>query len=109
LKTLTRRTLTDNARFFGGDESRVPLHCITMGIGTILEARMVLMLAFGGSKADAVAAMTEGPVAAIMPASILQHHPCAKVFVDEPAAAHLRLSDYYRWVYANKPDWQKDL
>ncbi len=108
IKTLTRQTVTDNARFFGGDESHVPHHCITMGIGTIMEARMNLLLAFGENKAAAVAAMAEGPVAAVMPASILQHHACAKIFIDEAAAADLKLKEYYRWVYAGKPDWQKD-
>jgi glucosamine-6-phosphate deaminase len=108
IKTLTRQTMADNARFFGGDEAKVPQHCITMGIGTIMEARTILMLAFGKSKAAAVAASIEGPVAAIMPASILQHHPAAKIFIDEPAAAELQLSDYYRWVYEGKPDWQRD-
>jgi glucosamine-6-phosphate deaminase len=43
-----------------------------------------------------------------MPASILQHHPSAKVFIDDAAAAGLKLADYYRWVYNGKPDWQKD-
>lgn len=108
IKTLTRQTVADNARFFDGDESKVPHHCITMGIGTIMDARMNLMLAFGANKAEAVAATVEGPVAAVMPASILQHHPNAKVFIDEAAAANLKLADYYRWVYGNKPDWQKD-
>lgn len=108
IKTLTQQTVADNARFFGGDESKVPHHCITMGIGTIMDARMNIMLAFGANKAEAVAATVEGPVAAIMPASILQHHPSAKVFVDEDAAAGLKLAGYYRWVYGGKPDWQKD-
>lgn len=108
IKTLTRQTVTDNARFFEGDESRVPRHCITMGIGTIMDARMILLLAFGEAKARAVTASVEGPVAAIMPASVLQHHPVAKVFVDEAAAKDLKLADYYRWVYEGKPDWQKD-
>jgi glucosamine-6-phosphate deaminase len=108
IKTLTQQTVADNARFFGDDESLVPHHCITMGIGTIMDARMNLMLAFGCGKADAVADMVEGPVAAIMPASILQHHPSAKIFIDEPAAAKLQLAGYYRWVYNGKPDWQKD-
>lgn len=108
VKTLTRRTISDNARFFSDDESLVPRHCITMGIGTIMDARRVLVLAFGPNKADAVAAMVEGPVAAVTPASILQHHPCARVFVDEAASSRLRLPDYYRWVYDNKPDWQRD-
>ncbi len=108
IKTLTRQTVADNARFFDGDESKVPHHCITMGIGTIMDARMNIMLAFGANKADAVAATIEGPVASIMPASILQHHPRAKIFIDEASAVGLKLADYYRWVYDSKPDWQKD-
>ncbi len=108
IKTLTQRTVEDNARFFGGRGEDVPRHCITMGIGTIMDARVNLLLAFGGNKADAIAASVEGPVAAIVPASILQHHPNAKVFVDEAAASKLKLSSYYRWVYDRKPDWQKN-
>lgn len=108
IKTLTQQTVADNARFFDGDESKVPHHCITMGIGTIMEARMNILLAFGANKADAIAATVEGPIAAMMPASILQNHPNAKVFIDEPAASTLQLADYYRWVYEGKPDWQKD-
>ncbi len=108
IKTLTQQTVADNARFFDGDESKVPHHCITMGIGTIMDARMNIMLAFGANKAEAVADTVEGPVAAMMPASILQHHASAKVFIDEAAATDLKLADYYRWVYNGKPDWQKN-
>ena len=108
IKTLTQQTVADNARFFNGDESQVPHHCITMGIGTIMDARMNIMLAFGEGKADAVSAMIEGPVASIMPASILQHHPAAKIFIDEAASSKLQLADYYRWVYDGKPEWQQD-
>ncbi|VGO15749.1 Glucosamine-6-phosphate deaminase [Pontiella desulfatans] len=108
IKTLTRQTVADNARFFCGDECRVPKHCITMGIGTIMDARMNLLLAFGEGKAGAIAATVEGGVAAIMPASILQHHPCAKFFIDEAAASKLQLAGYYRWVYEGKPGWQQD-
>ncbi|MBU6409108.1 MAG: glucosamine-6-phosphate deaminase [Verrucomicrobia bacterium] len=106
IKTLTRRTRRDNARFFSG-EDEVPRHCITMGIGTIMEARQCLLLAFGHRKARAVAGAVEGPVTAMNPASILQMHPAVKVCLDEPAAARLKRARYYRWVYANKPDWQK--
>lgn len=108
IKTLTKQTVADNARFFNGDESRVPHHCITMGIGTIMDARMNLLLAFGEGKAAAIAAMVEGPVAAMLPASILQHHPLTKIFMDEAAASDLKLVDYYRWVYSEKPAWQQD-
>lgn len=108
IKTLTPRTLKDNARFFGGDERQVPHHSMTMGIGTILEARRIVLLAFGPKKANAVAAAAEGPVTALLPASALQLHPVTKVFLDEEAASSLQRLDYYRWVYDNKPAWQKD-
>jgi glucosamine-6-phosphate deaminase len=107
LKTLTERTRADNARFFT-DGMEPPRHCITMGIGTIMEARTVVLLAFGAKKADAIAATVEGPISAMVPGSVLQWHPTAKVLIDEPAAAKLSRADYYRWVYENKPSWQMD-
>ncbi len=106
IKTLTPQTRRDNARFFGSEE-QVPHHVVTMGIGTILESRHCLLLAFGRKKARAVAGAVEGPVTAMNPASALQLHPKVTVFLDEEAAAELRLTDYYRWVYAQKPGWQK--
>jgi glucosamine-6-phosphate deaminase len=106
IKTLALQTQRDNARFFGG-EDKVPHHVITMGIGTILEARHCLLLALGAKKARAIAAACEGPVTAMNPASALQLHPKVTVCLDEEAAAELKLKDYYRWVYENKPDWQK--
>jgi glucosamine-6-phosphate deaminase len=106
IKTLTPQTRQDNARFFERAEE-VPTHAITMGIGTIMEARQNLMLAFGANKAGAVAQAVEGPISSINPASILQMHPDARLCLDETAAAQLKRSDYYRWVYANKPDWQQ--
>lgn len=108
IKTLTQQTIADNARFFAGKEEDVPRHCLTMGLGTIMDARMTLLLAFGSSKAKAIAATVEGPVAAITPASILQHHPQAKIFLDQESASLLKLADYYQWVYEEKPEWQKD-
>lgn len=105
IKTLTRQTRTDNARFFGS-EDEVPKHVITMGIGTIMEARMNLLLAFGENKARAIAEAVEGPVTSFNPASVLQMHPVVKVCLDEAAATDLKRADYYRWVDANKPAWQ---
>jgi glucosamine-6-phosphate deaminase len=105
IKTLTQQTCKDNARFFGS-EAEVPHHVITMGIGTIMEARTNLLLAFGANKADAIAEAVEGPVTSINPASVLQMHPTVKVCLDEPAASKLKRADYYRWVYDNKPEWQ---
>lgn len=106
LKTLNERTIRDNARFFASPEE-VPRHVITMGVGTILEARRCLVLAFGEAKAAAVAAMVEGPVTADVPASALQFHASCTLIVDEPAASRLKRAEYYRWVYHNKPEWQR--
>jgi len=106
IKTLTRQTRLDNARFFGSVED-VPRHCITQGLGTIMDARRLLLLASGEGKAEAVAAAVEGPVSASCPASVLQLHRRATVVVDEAAASRLRLADYYRETYAHKPTWQQ--
>jgi glucosamine-6-phosphate deaminase len=105
IKTLTGSTRAANRAGFASDE--VPLHVVTMGIGTILEARHCLLVADGSAKAGAVARMVEGPVAAMVPASALQLHPHATVIVDERAAAGLSLRDYYREVQRHKPDWQR--
>jgi glucosamine-6-phosphate deaminase len=106
IKTLTAQTRRDNARFFKSLDE-VPLHVITMGVGTIMDARLVLLLAFGERKARAIADAVEGPISAMNPASILQMHPVAKCLIDEAAAARLSRIEYYRWVYDQKPDWQK--
>jgi len=107
LKTLTAETIEANRRFFS-DAGEVPHHVITMGVGTILESRVCLLLAFGEAKAEAVAGMVEGPVTAMCPASVLQLHPQTVLIVDEAAASRLRRADYYRYVYANKPEFQRD-
>ncbi len=89
VKTLTKKTREDNARFFGS-LADVPRHAITMGIGTIMEAHELLLLASGERKADAIRAAVEGPITAMVPASIVQMHPRAFLVVDEPAAAGLQ-------------------
>ena len=106
IQTLTQRTRADNARFFASADE-VPSHVITMGIGTIMEARTNLLLAFGAKKAQALAEAAEGPVTAMNPASALQLHPDTRVCLDEAAATQLKRADYYRWVFANKPQWQR--
>ncbi len=106
LKTLALQTRADNARFFD-DPDDVPTHCLTQGLGTIMDAREVLLVAQGTGKAEAVAAAVEGPVTALCPASILQFHEHATVIIDDAAAAELTLRDYYRHTYANKPEWQR--
>ena len=106
IKTLAPQTRADNARFFD-DPSQVPTHCMTQGLGTILDAHEVVLVAVGSSKAAAVAGMVEGPLSAMCPGSALQLHQHATIVVDEEAAALLTLADYYRYTYANKPAWQR--
>ncbi|GAB7191578.1 glucosamine-6-phosphate deaminase [Kineococcus sp. NUM-3379] len=106
VKTLTSQTRRDNARFFGGDPGAVPRHVLTQGVGTILAARHLVLLAWGEHKAEAVASLVEGPVTAFFPASALQLHPHVTVVADEAAASRLRLADYYREAFADKPAWQ---
>lgn len=105
VKTLTEQTRLDNARFFASIDE-VPLHCITQGLGTILDARHLVLLAFGDAKAEALAAAVEGPVTSSLPGSAIQLHGHVTVIVDEAAAARLRFADYYRHAWAHKPSWQ---
>jgi glucosamine-6-phosphate deaminase len=107
VKTLTEQTRRDNARFFASLDE-VPRHCVTQGLGTILRARELVLLAWGDAKAEAVAAAVEGPVTAILPASVIQLHPEVTVIVDEAAASTLRFADYYRAAWEHRPDWARD-
>jgi glucosamine-6-phosphate deaminase len=102
VKTLTPSTRGSNARFFGSLDA-VPVHCVTQGLGTILEARTIFLFASGQAKAAAVAAAVEGPVSSMCPASVLQLHPHAVLFLDEAAASALQQRDYYRYVQEHKP------
>ena len=106
IKTLTKQTREDNARFFGGSVDDVPRHCLTQGLATIMSARHLVLLASGRAKAEAVHQLVEGPISAMWPATIMQLHPHATVLVDDAAASRLQLADYYRQTYADKPDWQ---
>jgi len=106
IKTLTRQTREDNARFFDDDIDQVPQHCLTQGLATIMSARHLVLLATGKGKAEAVHQLVEGPVSAMWPATILQHHPHVTVLVDDAAASRLQLADYYRETFASKPGWQ---
>jgi len=106
LKTLSQQTRADNARFFDSIDE-VPTQCMTQGLGTILDARHVVLVANGEAKAAAIAAITEGPVTAMWPGSVLQLHPHATIVVDEAAAAGLKMADYYHYAFDNLPAWQK--
>lgn len=94
IKRLAANTREDNARFFDGIE-HVPTHCVTQGLGTILDAGRLVLVAIGAGKADAIAAAVEGPISASCPGSVLQLHQDAVVVVDEAAAAGLKLREYY--------------
>lgn len=106
VKTLTEQTRRDNARFFDSVDD-VPMHCVTQGLGTIREARHLVLLAFGEGKAEALAAAVEGPVTASVPASAIQLHPHATVVVDKAAGSRLANADYYRHAQRHKPAWQR--
>ncbi len=106
LKILSEQTLRDNSDVFGS-VAAMPKHALTMGIGTILDARRCVLLAFGPPKARAVEQMIEGPLSAMCPASALQLHPRAIVIVDEAAAAGLHYADHYRWIDSHKLPWQR--
>lgn len=106
IKTLTKETREDNARFFDS-MADVPTHCITMGVGTIMECRQLLLFAFGEAKAEIIAAAVEGPLTAMVPASALQLHQDVKIILDTASAAKLEHGAYFRHVYENKPEWQR--
>jgi glucosamine-6-phosphate deaminase len=93
---LTPQTIKDNARFFK-KAADVPRKALSMGIGTIMEAKRIVILAFGKNKADAVKGAIEGGISAFCPASILQMHPDVWFFCDEEASSKLKLKDYYAW------------
>lgn len=100
--TLTEETIKDNSRFFKHIDE-VPRFAITMGVGTIMEAKHCLLVANGEKKADPVAALVEGPITSQITASVLQMHPNATVIIDKPTSSKLKRVDYYDWAYSNRP------
>src|SRR5699024_9132461 len=105
IKTLAHSTRVDKARFFDTIDE-VPHHALTQGVGTIMDARKDLLVATGPTKASAVAATIEGPMAARCPASILQMHPHVVAVVDTEAANQLQWRNYYRGAFDGKMRWQ---
>jgi len=97
IKTLTEETVEDNARFFERKED-VPRYAVSMGLGTIMEAKECLLLANGANKAEAIQKAIEGPVSASITASLLQFHPRAIFILDEEASKNLKRREYYRYV-----------
>lgn len=99
--TLSEQTLNDNAAVFG-DRDAIPRRAVTMGIATIMEARRVVLLAFGPTKVHAVTQMIEGPQAANCPASALQSHPQVTIVLDNASAAGLRSASRHRSIHQNE-------
>lgn len=104
-KILTPTTREQNAAMFGGDRAAVPQRALTMGVGTILESRELLLLACGAAKAEVLARAVEGPLTSRISASAIQLHTKCKVIVDREAAARLEDLDYYRAVFRAEPKW----
>ncbi len=104
-KSLTPHTRRQNAEMFGGDPEKVPSRAMTMGVGTILEARSILLVALGKSKSSILAKAVEGPITSMISASALQLHSACKILVDEAAASQLSGRQYYDWVFQNEPEY----
>ena len=104
-KALTPATRRQNAAMFGG--VAVPERALTMGVGTILDARELLVLATGPAKAAILAKAVEGPITAMVSASAIQLHPNCKVILDEDAARDLQGREYYDWIFENEPEWRE--
>jgi glucosamine-6-phosphate deaminase len=102
VKTLSEETRIDNARFFGSLD-QVPLHCVTQGVGIIMAAGELLLIATGPSKAAPIKAALEGPITTMCPASAIQLHLQATVILDEAAATSLTLADYHRLTHTQRP------
>jgi len=104
-KALTEETIAQNSPLFANPHD-MPRRALTMGVGTILDSRRALMLVTGSAKAEILAKAVEGPLTAMVTASALQMHEHCTVVVDEAAAAKLQNHQYYRWIFANEPEWQ---
>jgi len=101
-KALTPTTREQNNPLCGGN---MPGRALTMGVGTILDARELLMLVTGAGKAEILAKAVEGPVTSMISATAIQFHNACRVIVDEAAAAGLQEKAYYRWIFENEPQW----
>lgn len=105
VQPLAPHTRQQNAGLFGGDPDAVPATALTMGVGTILDARETLLVATGARKAQILARTVEGPIAGMVTATALQLHANCHVVADDAAAAQLTLADYFRDVARQHPTW----
>ncbi len=97
IKTLNEQTIKDNSRFFKNIDE-VPKYAITMGVGTVIDAKEIILLASGKNKSSIIAQAIEGPVTSQVSASMLQVHPKVIAILDEDAASSLKKKDYYKFV-----------
>ncbi len=93
-KSLTTDTIIANSRFFGGDISLVPKTALTVGVGTVMDARQVMIIVNGHNKARALQAAVEGPVTQMWTVSALQMHPNAIIVADDAATDELKVGTY---------------
>jgi len=103
-KSLTPTTIKQNEKYFGGAD-KMPRRALTMGVGTILDCRKLIMLVTGDSKAGVLAKAVEGPITSMMTASAIQLHPHCIIVADEEAASKLEARDYYSWIFESEPEW----
>ena len=94
VKSLTYDTIVVNSRYFDGDISKVPTTALTVGVGTVLDAKEVLILAFGYKKANALKAAIEGAYSQACTLSALQAHPHGIIVADELAVGELKVNTY---------------
>lgn len=94
LKTLTHNTLKANSRLFEDGEYQ-PTLAMTMGVGTIMDAKQILILATGSNKSEAVSNMLLGSISSACPASMLQMHPHAIAVIDKKASTKIENTDYF--------------
>ncbi len=104
-KALTPATIAQNSPLFDNPED-MPKQAMTMGVGTILDAKKILMVVTGKEKAEILSKAVEGPVTGMISASALQLHPKCTVIVDEDAALLLKEKEYYNWIFENDPEWK---
>ncbi|MDD3154103.1 MAG: glucosamine-6-phosphate deaminase [Victivallaceae bacterium] len=104
-KALTPETYAQNSPLFQRPED-MPLRAFTMGVGTVLDARRIVMLVTGAEKAAIVAKAIEGPLTSMVTGSAIQLHPNVVVILDEEAAANLTMRKYYDWVFMHEPEWE---
>lgn len=104
-KSLTPTTIEENSKLFAHPE-RMPHRAITMGVGTILQCRRMVVLVTGETKAEVLAQAVEGPVTSMVSASAIQLHPDCTVICNASAASALKGKEYYQWIFENEPEWQ---